>query len=320
MQRKLIFLSLLLLVQLGLALGLGLNSQQLEAFDATVELLPFNVTDVDQMVFRDSNNAEITLQKEVGNWTLPARYGAQVDNQKVADLLQNLIDIRRPWPVSENAATDNRFKVADDNFNLRLNFMQEGKSLGVLLLGSSPGFRKVYARVSGEEKIYAIPFSSYQASFKPEDWIDKRSLQVNVDQISSIRLPFGRLSREGKGFQLDELNENERTDEQKAEELAGKLANLAILDVVGKSEQSSPKQVELSISVILQEGKTRDYRLLKKEQGGDLLLHVSDQPYLYKVNLGLLEELLFYTREVLVKTATQEEPSQIREVKPPSAG
>jgi hypothetical protein len=320
MPRKLIFLSLLLLVQLGLALGLGLNSQQLETFDATEKLLPFTVKDVDQMIFSDSNNTEITLQKQGSNWTLPARFGAQADGPKVADLLQNLIDIRRPWPVAENGATDSRFKAADDNFDLRLNFMQGGKSLGTLLLGSSPGFRKVYARVSGEEKIYAIPFSRYQASLKPEDWLDKRSLQVNVDQISSIELPFGRLTRQGKVLQLDELNENERTDEQKADELAGKLANLTILDIAGKSEQSLSKQVELSISLTLQEDKIRDYRLLKGEQEGDLLLHLSDQPYLYKVSPGLKDELLSYTRESLVKTVDQKEPPQNTDTKPPSAG
>lgn len=320
MQRKLIFLSLLLLVQLGLAFGLGLNNQQLETFNATEKLLSFSATDADQMSFSGENNVEIILQKQGNDWTLPARFGAPADGEKVADLLQNLIDIRRPWPVAENGATDSRFKVADDNYELRMNFMQGDKPLGTLLLGRSPGFRKVYARVAEERKVYAIPFSSYQASLKPEDWIDKRSLQVNAAQISSIELPFGRLSRQGKVLQLDELNENERTDEQKADELVGKLANLTILDIVGKPEQTLVNQVELSFSLTLQEGKVRSYRLLKGDKEGELLLHLSDQPYLYKVNPGLKDELLLYTRELLVKNVDPKETSLTREVKPPSAG
>lgn len=320
MLRRLIFLSLLLLVQLGLALGLGLSSQRLEAFNATEKLLTFSADAPDRLIFSDADKTEITLQKQGSSWTLPARFGARADEQKVAKLLQTLLDLRRPWPVAENGVTDSRFKVADDNFERRLSFMQGDKTLSTLLVGSSPGFRKVYLRVSGEKTVYALPFSSYQASLKPEDWIDKRQLQVNVDQISSIELPFGRLTRQGGGFQLNGLNENEQTDDQKANALVGKLANLTILDIVGKPEQTLARPVELSFSLTLQGGKIRSYQLLKGDQEGELLLQQSDQPYLYKVSPALQDELLSYTRKSLIKTVDQKEPLQNQEDQPSSSG
>jgi hypothetical protein len=319
MSRKLIFLSLLLLIQLGLALGLSMNGQRLEAFNATEELLDFNPADSDQLVFKSLDGTDITLQKQADGWTLPDHFGAPADGQKVANLLQKLTDMRRPWPVAEKGATDNRFKVADDNFERMLSFMQGDKPFGVLLIGSSPGYRKVYARISGENTVYAVPFSSYQVSLKPEDWIDSQQLQMDASQISSVELPFGRLTRKGEKLQLDTLGENESTNEQKAGELIRKMANLTILDIVGKPEQPLAQQVELSFSLTLQNGKVRNYRLLKGGEKEELLLQVSDQPYLYKVRPGLKNELLAYTRELLVKTSDPKDLPQTSGIKPPSA-
>jgi len=320
MSRKLIVLSVLLLVQLGFALGLGLNSQRLEAFTATEELLPFSAAELDQLVFSGADKAEMILLKQEGNWTIPARFGAPADGQKVAGLLQGLLDIRRPWPVSENGATDSRFKVADDNFETRLSFKQGEKTLGTLLIGGSPGFRKAYARVAGEKVVYAIPFSSYQASLKPEDWLDKQQLQLDTKQIHRIELPSVRLARQGEQLQLVGLSDKEQTDSQKVAELAGKLANLKILDVVAKSEQTAPSPVELSFNLTLQGGKVRNYQLFKGDKKGDLLLQVADRPYLYKVGSGLKAELLSYTRKQLVKKVEADEPAPNKGSTAPAAG
>lgn len=320
MSRKLIFLSLLLLAQLGFALGLGLNSQRLETFNATEELLPFSASDSDQLVFSGADKSEMILLKQGDNWTIPARFGAPANGQKVAELLQGLLDIRRPWPVAENGATDSRFKVADDNFERRLSFKQGEKTLGTLLIGGSPGFRKVYARVAGEKDVYAIPFSSYQASLKPEDWLDKQQLQLDVKQINGLKLPSVRLARQGERLELVGLSDKEQADSQKVAELVGKLAHLKILDIVAKPEQPLANLVELRFSLTLQEGRVRNYQLLKGDKEGDLLLQISDQPYLYKVSSGLKAELLSYTRERLVKNVEVEDPSPNKGTGLPAAG
>lgn len=275
---------------------------------------------MDQLVFSSADKAEIRLLKQAGDWTIPARFGAPADGRKIAELLQELLDIRRPWPVSENGATDSRFNVADDNFETRLSFKQGDKTLGVLLIGGSPSFRKVYARVAGEDLVYALPFSSYRASLKPEDWLDKQQLQLESKQITGLELPSIRLARQGEQLQLTGLIEGEQTDAQKVTELAGKLANLEILDVIAKPEQSSTRQVELRINLTLQEGKMRNYLIFEGDKEGYLLLQVSDRPYLYKVRSSLKDELLSYTRTQLVKKDTAEEPAPQKGSAAPAAG
>jgi len=300
MRAKLIFLSLLLLAQLGLAFALGMNNDRLKAFDATESLLLLGPDAPDQLAF-EGENQQLVLKKQDSRWTLPDHFGAQADGPKIDELLQALTNLRRPWPVAENSTADKRFKVADDSFERRLAFKSGDKELGRLLLGSSPGFRKVHARVAGEKNVYDIPFSTYQVSLKPEDWVDKTQLQLKNEQISAISLADCRLVRQDKKLVVAGLSDKEETLAPKVTELLNKLTNLTVLDVVAKPQQTLAVSAGSPLVVDLVDGRSRSYQFIPGSDGKELQLQVSDQPYLYKVAPGLKSELLAFTRAQLVQ-------------------
>jgi len=306
MRIKIFILSLLLLVQLGLALAMGLGGQNLKAFDATENLLSLDKTQVDHLVFEGTDGQKLVLQKNADHWRLPDHYKALADDQKIEDLLTSLSELRRPWPVAEKGTAHKRFKVADDTFERRLTFFHGEKELGGLLLGSSPGFRKVHARVAGEELVYDIPFSNYQVSLKPEDWLDKGQLKLKAEQIKSITLADCRLRQQDKKLVIEGLSDTEQTQAAKASELLNKLANLTIIDVIAKPEQSLATNPELSIDLKLADGRDRSYRFYQGAADKELQLQVSDQPWLYKLSPGMKDELGGFTRAALVEARAAE--------------
>jgi hypothetical protein len=215
-------------------------------------------------------------------------------------MLTTLQGIERTWPVANSEEAARRFKVADREYERRLQFKKGDQVQATLLLGTSPGFRKVHARVAGEPQTFDIPFSTYQASLKAEDWVDKATLQLQPEQISAIQLPDCRLVREDDRLKLADLAETERTDEEQARQLVDRLARLTIQDVYGKADHPLPAPAALSISLQLADGKERRYDFVEGKEAGQVLLKVSDQSHLYKVGTALLKSLRETTRAKLV--------------------
>ena len=306
MRAKLIFLSLLLLVQLGLAFVLGVGSNNLKAFDATRKLLRFDGSSIDRLVFEGSAKQLLVLQKQGEHWTLPEHFAAHADGRKIDDLLHNLAELRRPWPVAEKGTADRRFKVADDNFERRLSLFHGDKKLTSLVIGSSPGFRKVHARVADETTVYDIPFSTFQVSLKPEDWVDKDQLQLKADRISAVELADCNLVKQVDQLVVTDLKPDEQTASRKVTELVDKLAGLRIVDALARPEQSLAAAPELSLSLTLADGGQRSYRFYKGADDKELQLQVAGQPWLFKVAAGLKDELAAYTRQRLVQPRQDE--------------
>jgi hypothetical protein len=315
MKRAIVLLSLMLAAQIALALGLQLAGEGPGAFEGGGKLLAFTPEQIDQLQI-DGGDGSLELRKIAGQWTLPGHFGAAADAQKVDGLLATLLAIERSWPVAKTDGAIQRFKVADAGFERRLQFKAGGKELATLLLGTSPGFRKVHARLSGEPQVFDIPFSTYQASLKAVDWVDKNVLQLNPEQISAIELPDARLVRNEGELELAGLSAAEQTDQEQVRQLVDRLARLSIQDVVSKVEDALPSPVSLSLTLELRNGREVRYDFARGEGEGTALLKVSDRPQVYKLSATLLAELEKTTRSSLATVKEAAEQPQA----PPAKG
>jgi len=301
MKRPIVLLTLLLALQVGLAFALHLDNRGTTAADKGAKLLDITAGQVDKVELTGPSGKDLALKKGADGWTLPEHFDAAADAGKIGNLLSELDALTRPWPVARTSEAGRRFKVDEKDYELKLALRGNGKDLATLFIGSSPGFRKVHARLSGEEEIYDIPFSTYRASLKPEDWVDREQLQVASGKISAIDLPDCRIVRiEGK-LQLEQLAETEQTDAKQTGKLVERLAGLRIRDIYGKADQPLPNPVELSIRLELKDGTSRQYDFARGEKADYALLKVSDAPCLFEVNAGLIEELQGFDRTHLAQ-------------------
>jgi hypothetical protein len=309
MKRAILFLSLALTFQIALALGLQLAANTTDSGAGQGKLLPIDAERVDTLVIEGRAGESVLLRKTDGHWTLPDHFGAPADSRKIKELLDTLTGIERSWPVAETAEARRRFKVGNNDFERRLRFKTDGEELAVLYLGTSPGFRKIHARLDGEDQVFDIPFSTYQAGTKNSDWLDKQQLWVDSDSVTAIELPDCRLSRHDGTWTMADLAANEEIDQQKADQLARRLARLNCQDISAKADEPPPGPAAFKVRLEFKDGTSRDYRFVKEEDQAHALLKVSEKPFLYQVGTTVMKEVQDFTRSSLIKAREEEAPA-----------
>ena len=306
MKRTLVILTVVLLVQLGLGVAFFVAGQQPTTVKGEVTLLTFSPDQVDELAVVGPQGEQVTLKKTTAGWVLPEHFSAAADSAKVEALLQELCGLKRPWPVAQTAASDKRFKVSAEDFDRKLVFSADGKQLAELLIGSSPGFRKVHARLASEEQVYDIPFSAYQAGLKASEWLNRDVLQLPKENISGLELPGLKLTRKDGTWQLDPPLEKGKIDPQQVDQLVDLLANLKITDVAGKADPSRLDQATLQLSLQLDGGKDRHYAFFTPgdDKAAAALLQVDGFDRQFQVDKDLIGKLKAFDRQHLMLKST----------------
>ena len=211
----------------GLLLGSGLGSDtgspQLLSFDpANVTKLAVSGEEGAVQLVRDGEDWQLELESAQDADRLPA------DGGKIRDLLADLADLDAPWPVATSDDSAERFEVTEDNHQRRV-IIEDGDGLVAdLLLGTSPGYRRVHARVSGEGDVYSIDFSNFEAPADADQWLDKALLAAKGEVSSVVLEDAWRLERPDGAWQID----GAPADTEAADDLAGRFTNLRVLGML----------------------------------------------------------------------------------------
>ncbi len=171
-------LLLVLIIQSAMVATLYWPEAGLMEVLSTSELVPFEPYLLDEIHLGDDKGNEAVLVKVGEHWILPDLNGLEVNPELIEGLLKSVISSKTGWPVASSVAARQRFALTDYNFKRRLTLIGGGDLLGTIYLGDSPAYRKVYARNSVHDGIFAISYSTVDASANDSDWLDKRTLQV----------------------------------------------------------------------------------------------------------------------------------------------
>ena len=311
MKKWIAILSGLLLVQLVLALAVNLTGDEYGAFESREKLLAFDRQALNGLRIEDEKQ-HVRLQRQDGKWLLSEEEGFPADGQSVEGLLDKLAALDKGWPVATTGTAAKRFKVADAQFERKLTLLAGDESLAELYVGTSPGFRKAHVRPAGADEIFAVAFNSWEASAKPDDWIDKDILKLDGDEVQQIEMPGVSLQRQDDRLRLTDLTAEEETDAEAVKNLLSKLTGLYILASLGTQEKPEWRQDKpaLEIRLVEQDGKTLNYRFSQPTEETYYVLKRSDIPYYLKVGAFSVKPFLETTREKLVrlKAADEDEP------------
>lgn len=181
--------------RIGLLLGLlalqllvlgGLSFRNGQDASAAESLLSVTPTTVNRLVIEGREDAddgddgvliELALTQTDGQWQV---HGYPADAAKIDALTARLADLGNAWPVATTAVARERFEVAEDNFRKRLTVSSADGEAAVLLLGSSPGFKRVHARRGDADAIYSIPLADYDLPTAVDDWLLKGLLATDA--------------------------------------------------------------------------------------------------------------------------------------------
>ena len=157
------------------------------------------------------------------------------DGGKISEVLDKLAGLDAPWPVATSDDSAERFEVTEGNHQRRLVIEDADGPVADLLLGTSPGYRRVHARLSGASEVYSIDFSNYEAPTDADQWLDKALLAAK-GQVSSVMLEDAwQLARQDDGWLID----GAPADAEAADDLVRRFTGLRVLGTSGEQADAA---------------------------------------------------------------------------------
>lgn len=192
-------LGALLVVQLLIAAAVYVPGAD-DGDEATQPLLDGGVADrADTLRISDSEGGAARLARTGDGWAL-ADSDLPVAPGRV-DTLLGALEADPGWPVAQSGSARERFAVAEDAFERRLEFLEGDTVLATVFLGTAPGFRQVHARAADSEAIYSIAFNAYDAPTDDSGWLDRGLAAIPAP--SAVRWDGHHLERGDEGWRLD---------------------------------------------------------------------------------------------------------------------
>ena len=172
------FLVLLLgaqLVAAGLLYRAGL--QPADGYAAR-PLLAIDSDAVDRLVIADGDT-ETVLVRQGDGWRLPALDDSPADNALVQAALDQVAATRIQWPVTTTAASHERFDVAADDYQRKVQLFSGDRLVGGFYLGTAPGFRRVHLRNLEGDEVYVVEMKVSDLPATADAWLDQTPQTVS---------------------------------------------------------------------------------------------------------------------------------------------
>ncbi|WP_295881926.1 DUF4340 domain-containing protein [uncultured Thiohalocapsa sp.] len=300
-----LLLAALLVVQLVMALLMG-GGRSMAPAAGDLPLLDLDMDAVTAIEISTADGDSVRLARSGDDWVLPALDGFPASGSRIETLLDDLAGLERPLPVATSAEARRRFRVADDAFERRLTLRGDGGA-ATLLVGDSPGFRRLFARVGGEEAVYDLRLALFDLGASPDDWIDRGRLQFDRGEISRISADDWTLVRGEEGWSLE--GSDATVDSAAADQLADAVATVGYISVLGP-DSAADYDLDDPARVIAIEhaGGERRYRLAPIADSGDYALRRDGEPYVYRLSAFDAEILVDTDRaRLLGETAADED-------------
>ncbi|WP_242482128.1 DUF4340 domain-containing protein [Thiocystis violacea] len=295
-------LLLMLALQLLIALGFSLSDPGAAAFTPQAPLIALTPKEVTRITIEGPDDeGKVQLSRKAGGeWVIANLADLPVTATKVDQLLEQVTALKRPLPIGTSEDARKRFKVADDGYVRRLTLEGADGQSTTLVLGETPGFRRIFGRTADDSEVYDLPLALSDVSNRRDDWAQTGLLKLDQEKISSVSGKDWTLTKNEQGWSLAESTEP--LDEGAAKALVAKVANLGYRGVLGTEDDPAYHQQEpvLELSIQLDDGGTRAYRISKAEDGEDYVLKDAARPYYFKLSTFDLEGLLDLDRSKLI--------------------
>ena len=252
--------------------------------------------------------------KKSGEWGLPEFDGFPANSQAVVQLIDRLTNTELGMQVSKQADSFNRMKVADNNFERKVE-IGKASDMKTIFFGSAPALRQAHARLSGETIVYAVKFAPGDIDLKASDWIKKDLLVVDENKIRAVMAGNIRIQRtedvdgqesSKQDWKLFVNNKPAQSqDNEKVNEFVKEIADMQI-DSIGSNADigNVSKKNTFVISVELKEAKRIEYTFAKLNGEEDYLMNTSLRPESFRLPPLASQKLLELSRpNSLIKKA-----------------
>ncbi|MCB1845932.1 MAG: DUF4340 domain-containing protein [Halieaceae bacterium] len=164
------------LVAAGLLYRAGL--QPADEYEAR-PLLAVDSGAVDRLVIADGDTETVLVRQGDDGWRLPALGDLPADSALVQAALDQVAATRIQWPVTTTAASHERFDVAGDDYQRKVQLFSGDRLVGGFYLGTAPGFRRVHLRNLEGDEVYVVEMNVSDLPATGEAWLEQTPLAVS---------------------------------------------------------------------------------------------------------------------------------------------
>lgn len=306
MNKRIGWLGGLLAAQLLIVAGLLVGS--VTESDAEAErFLAFDPAAVTKFTVAEADEAVLLLREGDGDaaaWRLES--GLPADADKAKELLDEFADMAAPWPVATSSDSAERFEVTESAHQRRLTLENADEVLADFFLGTSPGYQRVHARAAGEDEIYSLDFSNYEAPTDADQWLDK-ALLASAGEPSSIALEGAwRLAKSEDQWLLDDAP----ADAEAADKLAGRFEDLRVLGTVADAaagDEAGNEDQATSLFIVADDQGEHRLTLFHDEEDDDYSLSSDRVEGRFELAAYIAEQLLMDAEELQAKEADDDD-------------
>ncbi|TNF07301.1 MAG: DUF4340 domain-containing protein [Gammaproteobacteria bacterium] len=226
------WLSALLAAQLALAIGFYWNTQQELQKGLPKPLVNIDWQKVDHFVVGDDKQ-RVALSHSKDGWLLSELGMLPTVDGNAEQLLEKLKALQTSWPVASTKESHARFDVTDDKLHRFVAFYHGDKLLGKLIVGSSPGLKKLHVRMDSQDNVYTVDLELVDMITTEQAWLDNTLLMT--DKLVSIQGSDYTLSKQGESWALQTQasgTESQELDSSKVGDMLYALKGLRVRKLV----------------------------------------------------------------------------------------
>ena len=274
------------------------------AFEADTPLLALDEESMDVVTIEQQGEAALRVVRKEAGWVLPEKGDFPVMSAKFEKFTEKLLGAKRSWPVGKTLVAARQLKVMPDHFERRVKFLRGTDVLGDVFLGTSPGFRRIHARLEGDKHTYAIDFNAFDAPVDADQWYDTEILKTAVEEIARIDLGAYALKAGDGEFQVEGLKKNEETYAEPVRQLVERVAEVGFKEVLsgdGKTLFDKGKPI-VEYTIETRDGSTIKHTVAAPRNSDHYILKSSAQPHYFGVDRDRFDKLRDTKRAQLVKS------------------
>jgi hypothetical protein len=235
----LLIVQLLLIVLLRAPLSGAAGPTQLHALLPVLEA----VTPT-QLHIVGADDEEVTLAQRAEGWVVEELDGFPADAAKIKTLIDDLRGLKVRRPVVSGSRFHETFKVADDEFEARLQLWDDTDDDPKvdLILGTSPTYRAVHVRLAAEDPVYEVRgVAAYDVRPDAGTWVDRQLVDVPAERVVGIAVEnetgsFEIAKRDGAWVVVEpETMQGLTLDADEVSNLVDAVSSISLAEPVGPS-------------------------------------------------------------------------------------
>jgi hypothetical protein len=305
MNKTIKILTIVLVLQALLVILTNLEHFKTDSDKQQSRLLAFDWQQIDGFRITGKESASVLLKKKSEHeWFIPNYYNLAVDNTKIDELLNKLKPLKTDWPVATTEEASRRFEVSKENFQRQIAFLQGETTKSNLLTGTSPGYRKVHARLDNQNAIYAIELSNFLASTNAEDWLKKQLLAMDLNPVKKITVGDIQLTKADKEWILDGLSTDQKLNQTKLQPLLDAITTFSVEAAFGPDATIVQNQPQIANVIFDFGAEQQQWSFYEPKEGAHLIVKSTQNPNYFKVNRAIADKITTITREQLIEKAT----------------